>query len=322
METIKSYIENLFASLPITPEIKKMKEELLQNMEDKYRGEKDNGRSENEAIGIVISEFGNIDELLDEMGIIRDLSDEASMESNYRELDNKEIEEFITNIRFYGKMIGLGVMMCILSPSIILAFGSFSSLKSYGSMAPALFVIAIGIAVTLFIVFGLKFSRYKFIEEGEFRISPQKKKDLEARHKELSNKFAFSIAFSVLLIFAGVTSTIILTNKTTEDVAAISLLTLVGIAVYNIIRSTFYVKPFDKLLKRDQTFKDRKTDKKVGIVLGAVAGLVFPLAAALYLLLSFTTDRWDITWIIYPIVAICYGAFASFYVLMKKKNDI
>ena len=43
---------------------------MLRTMEDKYEELKMEGKSENEAIGIVISEFGNIDELIDELGLL------------------------------------------------------------------------------------------------------------------------------------------------------------------------------------------------------------------------------------------------------------
>lgn len=38
-------------------------------MEDKYNELISDGKSDNEAIGIVISEFGNLDELADSLGI-------------------------------------------------------------------------------------------------------------------------------------------------------------------------------------------------------------------------------------------------------------
>ncbi|KAA2299884.1 hypothetical protein FY526_27475, partial [Clostridioides difficile] len=63
METIMVYLENMFAGLPKTPEVEHLKQELLSGMEDKYLELKREGKSENEAIGIVISEFGNIEEL-------------------------------------------------------------------------------------------------------------------------------------------------------------------------------------------------------------------------------------------------------------------
>ena len=36
METIKNYLEAMFANMPNTPEVKKAKDELLAMMEDKY----------------------------------------------------------------------------------------------------------------------------------------------------------------------------------------------------------------------------------------------------------------------------------------------
>lgn len=58
METIKNYLENMFSHLPNTPEVQKAKYELYQMMEDKYNELISEGKSDNEAIGIVISEFG------------------------------------------------------------------------------------------------------------------------------------------------------------------------------------------------------------------------------------------------------------------------
>ena len=60
METIKNYLENMFSHLPNTPEVQKAKYELYQMMEDKYNELISEGKSDNEAIGIVISEFGNL----------------------------------------------------------------------------------------------------------------------------------------------------------------------------------------------------------------------------------------------------------------------
>ena len=69
METIRNYLETMFARLPVTLEVQKAKNELWQIMEDKYSELLQEGKTENEAVGIVISEFGNLDELAKELGI-------------------------------------------------------------------------------------------------------------------------------------------------------------------------------------------------------------------------------------------------------------
>ena len=69
METIKNYLETMFSQLPNTSEVIKAKNELGQIMEDKYQELLNEGKTENEAVGIVISEFGNLDELAEDLGI-------------------------------------------------------------------------------------------------------------------------------------------------------------------------------------------------------------------------------------------------------------
>ena len=69
METIRNYLNAMFAGLPDTPEVRRAYEELAEMMEDKYTEMIAEGSSEQEAIGTVISEFGNLEELAQTLGI-------------------------------------------------------------------------------------------------------------------------------------------------------------------------------------------------------------------------------------------------------------
>ena len=69
METIRNYLNAMFAGLPDTPEVRRAYIELAAMMEDKYTELIEEGRSENEAIGTVIAEFGNLEELAQDLGI-------------------------------------------------------------------------------------------------------------------------------------------------------------------------------------------------------------------------------------------------------------
>lgn len=55
METIRNYLETMFANMPNTPDVKRAKDELLQMMEDKYNELIAEGVNENAAVGTVIS---------------------------------------------------------------------------------------------------------------------------------------------------------------------------------------------------------------------------------------------------------------------------
>ena len=69
METIKVYLDNMFLNIPDTAQTRRVKADLYDMMEDKYYELLKEGKPENEAVGIVISEFGNLEELREELGL-------------------------------------------------------------------------------------------------------------------------------------------------------------------------------------------------------------------------------------------------------------
>lgn len=89
MEIIKNYLETLFLKLPATSEVNRAKSELGQMMEDKYHELLAEGKTENEAIGTVIAEFGNLDELAEDLGI-RGILQENSGEKNEQTADYQQ----------------------------------------------------------------------------------------------------------------------------------------------------------------------------------------------------------------------------------------
>ena len=82
METIRNYLNAMFAGLPDTPEVRRAYEELAAMMEDKYTELIEEGQGENEAVGTVISEFGNLEELAQTLGIEDCLNARASRSQN------------------------------------------------------------------------------------------------------------------------------------------------------------------------------------------------------------------------------------------------
>ena len=69
METIRMYMDNMFSRFPQSSQLLSLKEDMLRTMEDQYEELRSQGLSENEVIGSIISEFGNMDELAQELGL-------------------------------------------------------------------------------------------------------------------------------------------------------------------------------------------------------------------------------------------------------------
>ncbi|MCL2752948.1 MAG: permease prefix domain 1-containing protein, partial [Defluviitaleaceae bacterium] len=94
MEAIKTYIDNVFSAYPQNVRVMKLKNEMLASMEEKYHELKSQGKSENEAIGSVIANFGNMDEIIGELGI-----EAASTSENTISLTAEEVGEYMTQSR-------------------------------------------------------------------------------------------------------------------------------------------------------------------------------------------------------------------------------
>ena len=129
MEAIREYLHNMFLNLPETPQVLRAKAELMEMMEDKYEELMQEGMSEKEAVGTVISEFGNLDELAEELGIDgfvnqgqtqsetmgNSTTDDTSRQSDSR-WGFEEVRRYLSDGRKHARMIALGVMLCIWSP--------------------------------------------------------------------------------------------------------------------------------------------------------------------------------------------------------------
>ena len=171
MDIIISYLENMFAGLPRTPKTEKAKKELLAMMEDKYNELKARGLAENEIIGIVISEFGNLSELAEELDLgVAELTEETRICVGL-----EEAKEYITASTKSAKLIGLGVMLCIFSPILLIVlvgaskYGILGIGKNVAAFVGLLCLFSfIASAVALFITSGMRLNRFEYLKNVEF----------------------------------------------------------------------------------------------------------------------------------------------------------
>lgn len=100
MEKLITYVDNTFSGVPQTPEIIELKTEVLNRMEVNYNELKNEGKSENEIIGIIISNFSDISERINnklhENNIIYD-SHPQIISDNYIKTDNSKIIKALLN---------------------------------------------------------------------------------------------------------------------------------------------------------------------------------------------------------------------------------
>jgi hypothetical protein len=324
METIRNYLDNLFANLPKTAKVMELKNNILANMEDKYNELKNQGKTENEAIGIVISEFGNIDELVNELGI------QKTPDSPQGPLVTRdEVEGYLQVKRVNGLQVGIGVILCILAPATLILLSAlvengilFTNIKNDAAYMPgliAMFMI-IAVAVAIFIYSGMNFERYKYMEEGV-----QLPLDVEA---SLKQKYQSHNPTYHLCVIVGVCLCILspvtlfgasMFSDNISEYGVPMMLTIIAFSVFLFITSGTIHEGYEKLLKVGDSAP--KMNKKEDKVIGAVASAVWPLAVIVFLFCGIVYDLWHIAWIIFPIVGILFGAFSAVYSIITGKGD-
>lgn len=326
METIRNYLENIFSSLPKSAEIIKLKDELLSNMEEKYWELKESGKTENEAIGIVISEFGNIDELIKELGI-----------ENRKQLDNiptitmEEAENYMRDKVKYGKLIAVGVMLCILAPAILMfthniiiggVFGTEINVETLEGLSVIPLFILIAIAVGLFIYAGTQLDKYKYLED-DFICPLHVQQRVKIKKEEFSSNFTklniIGVTLCVLspVALIGISAIGGYDNDVLSNYGAIVLLIMVAIAVFIFVRVGNINNSYNALLQIEEYSSKYKENNTA---IGDVASVVWPIATAIFLIWGLGFNGWHICWIIFPITGILFGAFSGLYALIKRNN--
>ncbi|MDO4615277.1 MAG: hypothetical protein Q4B15_06565 [Lachnospiraceae bacterium] len=160
--------------------------------------------------------------------------------------------------------------------------------------------------------------KYQFLEKEDFTLDFAVEGILQKAEEEYLPAFYKSIAAGVvlcvispvpLLIFSSAEDEITAEYMSVFGVAV--LLTIVACGVFLIVRVCILKGAYDRLLQKgDYTVSKKRAGKK----LNAFSGAYWSLLTALYLLVSFLTMRWDMTWIIWPVGAV---AFAALYAILE-----
>ncbi|MBP1045494.1 hypothetical protein I6N96_04340 [Enterococcus sp. BWM-S5] len=323
MNTIRDYIESLFLGIQETPQIQKLKEDLLAGAEDRYEDLKSQGKSENEAIGSVISEFGNIDELLEEMNMKKEYSEEMG-----REIDEIMIDEAETFLKVQRKgafFISIGVAAIILGAAMM-----FGSQALYGErMGEAIgFVFLLGgvaIGVPLFITAGTSMSNNR--QSLNDRLIPvQVKKLVETKKAEFQRSYVFSISAGVVFCIIAAAPLMFFTtmsdNERYEMLGLGLTLLLVSAGVFLFIYAGVIMGSFTQLLKHKYFISDEdklgpkakaEKNKKKPVFWLIIEKVYWPIVVVIFLSQSFLFGNWGTSWIIFPVAGILFGIFESIF---------
>ena len=306
METIKNYLETMFANLPNTAPVLKAKAELLQMMEDKYTELIERGETTNSAVGTVISEFGNLDELADELGIYAEVhNDYVEEEKPEQYITMDEAKNYLKATHKAGLMVGLGVMLCIMS--VIGPILMSALMRDFG-IGTLLMFLMIGGGVVLIVFGGVNLKPYRYIFKQRCQIDMQTANMLcdEKRRYESSHALRLTLGI-ILCALCWLPEALVSQFAPLARFGGIYLFIMVGVGVFLIIYTDSIKKGYKHLLgvndisRVNGNYNAEQKPEYRNEGAAFVMSIFWPIVSCGYICASFITFNWRITWIVWPI---------------------
>jgi hypothetical protein len=179
--------------------------------------------------------------------------------------------------------------------------------------------VFVGAAIAVFIPNGMSLSKYEYLEECSLILPEKLEKQLSEEYEVNNKKEPKRIASGILLYLLGALILILAAclspnNDAVPISAMIPLFMFSAIGTYIIVCTCYLRGAYQKLLQTE----DYTRRNKMFIHFDAEDGIYWPIVTALYLGLSFLTNRWDITWIIWPMAAVLCDPIEM---LFKRKKE-
>ena len=310
METIRNYLESMFRNLPNTPEVLKAKNELLQMMEDKYAELIREGKSENEAVATVISEFGNLDEVAASLGI-KDVIGNGT-EHQRRNLSLDEVKDYISDgiSSSLIKAIGIGFFISCFVPVIL-----FDKILRHSVIGVVLMFVFIGLGVSMMVLASSKMEQWRFIKQQLCSISPATTDYVSEEKRKFSPFYTGFLITGLILCICCVIPSIVIDDmhlRINDDWGGLLFFVFISLGVGFMYYGNFRYKIYKRLLRLNSentiggTYTDARDKEPVynNKTLRAIMSVYWPSVTCIYLCVSFLSFQWWITWIIWPIAGV------------------
>ena len=253
---------------------------------------------------------------------------ESESDRSVHKVTMEMANEYLQIIDWSAGKTAFATMLCILSPIVLLMLGAMSEMPDYhisenvaAGIGICVLIVLIAIAVTIFILCGMKTKKYEFMEkediETAYGVSGMVKEKRDAYHSPYVTQLVIGITCcicSVIPLFG----TLAVSESDFYMVSAVCmLLTLVAIGTYFIVRSAAKMNAVNQLLEEEDYTRQKKHENKK---MSGPVMVYWLIATAIYLAWSFTTNDWDRTWIIWPVVGVLFPAFYAIVSGIRKKS--
>ena len=151
------------------------------------------------------------------------------------------------------------------------------------------------------------------LEEGGASDSEKEKLE-KAKHTS-----ALRTAIAVVLYILCVLPVLLLDHNIAVPMMFVLIAAATGILVYNNMTKPKYLKESDSVVEDFREWQYETHDRRR--FRGALSTALWTLAIALFIIISFTTGAWHITWIIFVLAALCESFISIFFSISNPKGN-
>ncbi|MDO4541338.1 MAG: helix-turn-helix transcriptional regulator [Bacillota bacterium] len=228
-------------------------------------------------------------------------------------------EEFLEVKLNTAKKIALATFLCIISPIslIVLAVAAeegYLAITENAAAGVGLIIMALLVtaAVAVFIGCGMKTKAFQDLETEIFTTGKEVEEMALERQRELQGKYSRGNILGACFCIISVVPIFLAAGFSSNDMAAAAAvaatLIIAGIGVVFFIIAGIPQATLEKILQQgDYTPENKKKANSVG----AFSTVYWLLVTGIYLAWSFLSRNWDMTWILWPVAAVLYGAFIT-----------
>lgn len=238
------------------------------------------------------------------------------LEETVRSVSMEEAVSFLKYNETASRWISTGVMLCILSPVLLVLLGGLAeagfiqmevTLAETGGTGVLLIMIAA--AVGMFIREGMRGKKYEYLEkldiDTEYGVNGMVKEQRDAYAETHSRRMIIGVMMCIIsaVPLLGTQMSRYSNNTDLLPILGVTLLLVMCAAGVKLIVLTCTRQGgFDRLLEEgDYTRLNKKA--------GKYDGVYWAIATAVYLGWSFATSRWEFTWIVWPVAGVMFAAY-------------
>lgn len=245
-----------------------------------------------------------------------------------RKVSMEEANHFLKVKKETAPKIAFATLLCMLSPIwvMILAVGAETGVFPIsediaGGLGMIVMFFIIAGAVAIFISCGAKTKDYEFLEkeriETEYGVTgmvKERKKQYEEKYTRYNILGTVSCILGIVPIFAVA---LIGDNDFVAVLMVALFFVIEAIGVRFFIIGGINQASFEKLLQEGEYSVDEKRKSPIVSMVSTVYWLV---VTAIFLCLSFFTQEWEYTGLIWPIAGVLYAAVIAIVKYMDKSN--